>query len=109
MSALDEWNREVERAMKQIVRPGWSLPADMAQALAAAGFRALAGKDAEIARLQAELDATSDVPVEYVVEAGLAAAMAADPHREDGALLRTTDGSRRAFAWRKAAGEWEPR
>ena len=62
----------------------------------------------EIARLQAEIDAASDHPPEYVIEAGLAAAMAADPHREDGARLRTTDGERKAWAWRKAKGEWEP-
>ena len=69
-------------------------------------FRAIADKDAEIARLQAELDAASDVPVEYVTTSGLEAAMTADPSREDGAILRVTDGQRQAFAWRKAAGEW---
>lgn len=68
----------------------------------------IAGRDARIARLQAELDAASDVPVEYVVEAGLAAAMAADPHRDDGALLRCTDGERKAWAWKAATRIWEP-
>lgn len=68
----------------------------------------LSEASAEIARLQAELDAASDVPVEYVVEAGLAAAMAADPHRDDGALLRCTDGERKAWAWKAATRIWEP-
>jgi hypothetical protein len=67
----------------------------------------LAERNTEIGRLQAELDATSDVPVEYVVEAGLAAAMAADPHREDRSVLRTTDGERKAWAWKAATREWE--
>lgn len=71
-------------------------------------FRALADKDAEIARLRAELDAASDAPVEYVTTAGLEAAMTADPAREDGSVLRCTDGERQAFAWRAAKGEWEP-
>ena len=71
-------------------------------------FRALADKDAEIARLQAELDATSPHPVELVTTAGLEAAMAADPAREDGTLLRLMDGDRGAFAWRAARQVWEP-
>jgi len=70
-------------------------------------FRALADKDAEISRLQAELDAASGTPVEYVTEAGLAAAMAADPLREDRTVLRCTDGERKAWAWRAATREWE--
>ena len=70
-------------------------------------FRALAEKDAEIARLQAELDAAAEHPVEYVTTSGLAAAMAADTHREDGAVIRVTDGERQAFTWRAAKGEWE--
>ena len=71
-------------------------------------FRAIADKDAEIQRLQAELDAASDAPVEYVTTSGLEAAMAADPARVDGAILRLTDGEREAFAWRAAKREWEP-
>lgn len=71
-------------------------------------FCAVAEKDAEIARLQAELDAASPHPVEFVTTAGLEAAMAADPHREDGAVLRVTDGDREAFAWRSARQAWEP-
>jgi hypothetical protein len=71
-------------------------------------FRAIADKDAEIARLQAELDAASEHPVEYVTISGLEAAMTVDPHREDGALLRLTDGDRQAFAWRAARQVWEP-
>ncbi len=64
-------------------------------------------KDAEIHRLTAELDATRNVPVEYVITAGLEAAMAADPHRADGDVLRETDGQKRAFAWKAATREWE--
>lgn len=71
-------------------------------------FRALADKDAQIARLQAGLDSASDTPVEYVTTSGLEAAMAADPAREDGAVIRVTDGNRQAFAWRVAKREWEP-
>ena len=67
--------------------------------------RLLAERDAECARLQAELDAAADRPVEYVTTSGLEAAMAADPHREDGTILRCTDGQRQAFAWN--AGQWE--
>lgn len=70
--------------------------------------RRLAERDAEIARLTAELDAMRPVPVEYVTTAGLEAAMAADPAREDGCLLRVTDGRRESYAWRPAAGTWEP-
>jgi len=62
---------------------------------------------AEIARLRAELDAASDVPVEYAPTAGLEAAMAADPHREDGSVLRETGGQKRAWAWRAATETWE--
>ena len=69
-------------------------------------FRALADKDAEISRLHAELDAMRDVPVEYVTESGLAAAMAAGPDRDDGTVLRCTDGKREAWAWNAAAKEW---
>jgi hypothetical protein len=68
---------------------------------------ALAGKDAEIARLTAELDAARNTPVEYVPAGGLEAAMAADPDREDGCVLREMGGERRAFAWKAATGEWE--
>ncbi len=67
----------------------------------------LSEASAEIARLAAELDATRNVPVEYVITAGLEAAMAADPHREDGTIIRTTDGKREAWAWKAAAREWE--
>ena len=73
----------------------------------AAALRSLAEKDAEISRLTAELDATRNAPVEYVITAGLEAAMAADPHREDGTILRTTDGEREAWAWKAATKEWE--
>lgn len=69
--------------------------------------RSLADKDAEIARLTAELDSMRDVPVEYVTEAGLEAAMTADPHRQDGTILRETDGGKRAFEWKAAAKTWE--
>jgi hypothetical protein len=69
---------------------------------------ALAEKDATIARLTAELDEMRDIPVEYVTERVLEAAMAADPHRENGAILRTTDGQKRAWAWKAATREWEP-
>ena len=67
----------------------------------------LAERDAEIARLTAELDATRAVPVEYVITAGLEAAMAADPHREDGAVIRVTDGQRKAYVWKATARTWE--
>jgi len=66
----------------------------------------LAEATAEIARLTAELDGRRDTPVEYVPTAGIEAAMAADPNREDGAVLREMGGQRRAWAWRVAAGEW---
>lgn len=69
--------------------------------------RILAGKDAEIARLQAEIDDLREVPVEYVPEAGLHAAMTADPGREDGTILRETNGRKRAFEWKAAAKTWE--
>lgn len=69
--------------------------------------RRLAEQDAEIARLRAELDAASDKPVEYVTTSGLAAAMEAEPSREDGSVLRVTDGGRQAYAWRAASGMWE--
>jgi hypothetical protein len=72
-----------------------------------AAFRSLADTDAEISRLTAELDAARNVPVEYVITVGLEAAMAADPHREDGTILRATDGKREAYAWKAAAKEWE--
>ena len=96
LTALDELKlyQEAHRTGPHRVR---ITPQAMTNVLIAA-FRALADKDAEIARLQAELDAASDVPVEYVTEAGLAAAMAADPHREDGSLLRVTDGKQQAWA-----------
>jgi hypothetical protein len=68
----------------------------------------LAEKDAEIARLTAELDSLRDAPVEHVTsEAALAAAMTADPGREDGSVLRETYGAKRAWAWRAATREWE--
>ena len=70
-------------------------------------FRAIADKDAEISRLTAELDDARNVPVEYVPTAGVEAAMAADPSREDGSVLRETGGQRRAWAWRAATKEWE--
>jgi len=66
----------------------------------------LAERDAQIGRLTAELDAARNVPVEYVITAGLEAAMAVDPHREDGCLLRVTDGKREAYVWKAAAKEW---
>jgi hypothetical protein len=69
--------------------------------------RELAERDARIARLTAELDGLRSVPVEYVTERGLEAAMAADPDRPDGAVLRCTDGQQRAWAWKAAAREWE--
>jgi len=53
------------------------------------------------------LTAARNVPVEYVITSGLEAAMAADPHREDGTILRTTDGERKAWAWKAAAKTWE--
>jgi hypothetical protein len=62
--------------------------------------------DAELDRLRAELDGLREVPVEYVTPRALEAAMAADPGREDGSILRETSGERRAFAWRAAAREW---
>lgn len=68
--------------------------------------RALADRDAEIARLQAELDGMRQVPVEYAPTAALEAAMAVDPAREDGTILRETGGERRAFEWKAQAGEW---
>lgn len=68
--------------------------------------RALAEKDAEIARLHAELDGMRQVPVEYATTAALDAAMAADPAREDGAILRETGGEERAFEWKAQAREW---
>jgi len=71
------------------------------------GSAMLAECGAEIARLTAELDAARNVPVEYVITAGLEAAMAVDPHREDGTVLRVTDGAKRAFAWKAATREWE--
>jgi hypothetical protein len=67
----------------------------------------LAERDAKISRLTAELDAARNVPVEYVITAGLEAAMVADPYREDGAILRTTDGKREAWAWKAAVKTWE--
>jgi hypothetical protein len=69
--------------------------------------RMLAESRAEVSRLTAQLDQMRDVPVEYVTERGLEAAMASDPDREDGALLRTTDGKRQAWAWNAAAKTWE--
>lgn len=68
--------------------------------------RALADRDAEIARLHAELDGMREVPVEYAPTAALEAAMNADPGREDGTILRETGGERRAFEWKAQAGEW---
>lgn len=65
----------------------------------------LSEKDAEIARLRAELDGLREVPVEYVTPGALKAAKAV-PGREDGTILRETGGEKRAFAWRAAAGEW---
>ena len=67
----------------------------------------LAERDAEIARLTAELDAIRAVPVEHVITAGLEAAMTADPNREDGAVIRVTDGQRKAYVWKAATREWE--
>ena len=62
---------------------------------------------AEISRLTAELDAVRAVPAEYVITAGLEAAMTADPHRADGMILRVTDGKREAYVWKAAAKTWE--
>lgn len=70
-------------------------------------LRRLADQEAKIARLEAELDGLRDIPVEYVTAAGLEAAMAADPHRENGARIRETGGAKRTFAWRAAKQEWE--
>ena len=67
----------------------------------------IADREAQISRLTAELDATRNVPVEYVITSGLEAAMAADPHREDGSVLRTTDGKREAWAWKAATSAWD--
>jgi hypothetical protein len=67
----------------------------------------LAERDAQISRLTAELDAARNVPVEYVITSGLEAAMAADPHREDGTILRATDGKREAWRWSATAKTWE--
>lgn len=75
---------------------------------AGAHFAQVAERDAEIARLQAELGALSPHPVEYVTTSGLEAAKAAGPDREDGSVLRLTDGARRAFTWRAAGKAWEP-
>jgi hypothetical protein len=69
--------------------------------------RMLAESRAEVSRLTSQLDQMRDVPVEYVTERGLEAAMAADPDREDGSVLRTTDGQKRAWAWKAATREWE--
>jgi hypothetical protein len=73
----------------------------------AAALRSMAEKDAEISRLTAELDTARNVPVEYVITAGLEAAMAADPHRTDGTILRATDGKREAWRWSATAKTWE--
>ena len=67
----------------------------------------LAEKDAQIARLAAELDDCRNVTVELVPTAGIEAAMAADPDREDGVVLREMGGQKRAWAWRAATREWE--
>jgi hypothetical protein len=106
-TALDElqWYRGYARAVRSEGAKQVAVSV-IANALDAA-FRALADKDAEISRLTAELDAARNVPVEYVITAGLEAAMAADPHREDGSVLRETDGAKRAFAWRAATRTWE--
>lgn len=79
-------------------------PADEVTALR----RAVADRDAKIARLQAEVDAMGDVPVEYVTEAGLQAAMTVDPGRADGTVLRETNGARRAFRWDAKTRQWVP-
>jgi len=86
---------------------GYAAEVSRLRALHAEAARLLGEAAAENARLQAELDAASDHPVEYVTTSGLEAAMAADPHREDGTILRCTDGQRQAFAWNAPAGQWE--
>jgi hypothetical protein len=68
--------------------------------------RVIAERDAEIARLHAELDGMRQVPVEYASTAALEFAMATVPAREDGTILRETGGEKRAFEWKAAAGEW---
>lgn len=69
--------------------------------------RAMAERDAQIARLTAELDDARSATVELVPAGYLETAMAADPDRLDGTVLRETGGQRRAFAWRAATKEWE--
>ena len=106
-TALDElqWYRGYARAVRAEGTKRVAVSV-IANTLGAA-FRSLADTDAEISRLTAELDAARNVPVEYVITVGLEAAMAADPHREDGTILRATDGKREAYAWKAAAKEWE--
>lgn len=105
LTALDELKlyREAHRTGPHRAR---ITPQAMTNVLTTA-FRAIADKDAEIARLTAELDDARNVPVEYVPTAGVEAAMAADPSREDGSVLRETGGQHRAWAWKAAAREWE--
>jgi len=67
----------------------------------------LAEASAEIARLTAELDSHRNTPVELVPTAGIEAAMAADPGREDGSVLREMGGLKRAWAWKAATKTWE--
>jgi hypothetical protein len=104
--ALDALDSELEQERVGTWAPDVSERAALISGLAAA-LRSMAGKDAKIHRLTAELDAARNAPVEYVITAGLEAAMAADPHREDGTVIRTTDGKREAWAWKAAAKEWE--
>ena len=84
----------------------WARPPVIATVYVTPEF--FAEKDAEIDRLTAQLDQMRDVPVEYVPSAAaLETVMAADPGREDGAVLRETYGQRRAWAWKAATREWE--
>jgi hypothetical protein len=107
LTALDElqWYRSYVRNPQVGARS--SVSTDVLRNALDAAFRAVAEKDSEIDRLTAQLDQMRDVPVEYVTERGLEAAMASDPDREDGALLRTTDGKRQAWAWNASAKTWE--
>lgn len=89
-----------------VIRDADTVAATAVRTLNAAN-RSLAEKDAEIARLTAELDDARNVPVEYVPTSGIEAAMAADPDRLDGSVLREMGGDRRAWAWKAAAKEWE--
>jgi len=88
MSAREAWDREVSRLRPEIMRDA------VADALRKMAGRVFAEQDAEIARLNAELDRYQGRQVLYTTDAHLDTAAIASLDAADGTILRATDTGR---------------